>query len=370
MASAHDLPGDVDLGGPYDALLVVSFGGPEAPDDVLPFMENVTRGRGIPRERLVAVSEHYQLFGGVSPINAQNRGLVAAVEAELAGAGVELPVYWGNRNWHPMLPVTLARMRDDGVRRALAFVTSAFSSYSGCRQYREDLARARHEVGAGAPQIDKLRAFYNHPGFVGPMATNLRVALAGIPEDRRAAAQVVFTAHSIPVAMADGSAYVAQLREASRLVAAEAAPGLPWELVFQSRSGPPSVPWLEPDVNDHLADLHRRGVRDVAVVPIGFVSDHMEVRFDLDVEAARTAGELGLHLVRAATVGNHPRFAAMVRQLVEERISAHPVRLAMGLHGPSHDACALDCCPAPVRRPAPAEAGTGAPPAPAPSGAA
>jgi ferrochelatase len=220
-------------------------------------------------------------------------------------------------------------------------------------------------VGAGAPQVDKLRAFYNHPGFVDPMVTNLRVALAGIPDGRRAAAHVVFTAHSVPTAMAEGSAYVAQLQEASRLVAAGAAPGLPWELVFQSRSGPPSVPWLEPDVNDHLADLARRGVRDVAVVPIGFVSDHMEVRFDLDVEAARTAGELGLHLVRAATVGNHPRFAAMVRELVEERIAAEPVRLALGLDGPSHDVCALDCCPAPARRPAPAEAGAGTAPAPA-----
>ena len=339
----------------YDAILLLSFGGPEGPDDVMPFLENVTRGRGIPPERLAAVAEHYHHFGGVSPINEQNRRLLAALRAELAEHGVGLPVYWGNRNWEPYLADTLRQMRDDGVRRALGFATSAFSSYSGCRQYHEDIERARAEVGAGAPEVDKLRHYFNHPGFVEPHADAVRAALASLPGPRRAGARLVFTAHSIPVAMdassgPEGGLYSAQLRESARLVAEAAAPGLEWDLVWQSRSGPPQVPWLEPDVNDHLAALADRGVTDVVVSPVGFVSDHLEVVWDLDNEAADTAAELGLGFARAATPGTDPRFVAMIRELAAERRDPGCPRRALGAFPPSHDLCPVGCCPAPVRR--------------------
>ncbi|MCA1614049.1 MAG: ferrochelatase, partial [Acidobacteria bacterium] len=270
----------------YDALLVVSFGGPEGMGEVIPFLENVLRGRNVPRERLEAVAHHYELFGGVSPINGQNRRLIAALRAELDARGPALPVYWGNRNWHPFLADALRQMRDDGVTRALAFVTSAYSSYSGCRQYREDIERARAEVGGDAPAVDKLRVFYNHPGFVSPNAESLRAALAQLPADRRAGARVAFTAHSIPLSMASGCDYHAQLEETCRLVA-RAAGVTDWRLVFQSRSGPPAQPWLEPDICDHLRALRAEGVRDVVVHPVGFISDHMEVIYDLDTEARR-----------------------------------------------------------------------------------
>jgi ferrochelatase len=341
---------------PYDALLLLSFGGPEGPDDVLPFLENVVRGRGVPRERLLGVAEHYRHFGGVSPINAQNRALLAAIRASLAEHGPDLPVYWGNRNWHPLVEDTVARMRDDGVRRALVFVTSAYTSYSGCRQYQDDLARACAAVGEGAPELDKLRHYFNHPGFVEPNADAVRAALATLPAPD--AARLVFTAHSIPEAMeaASGPAghlYSRQLTEASRLVAsAVRGPAAEFDVVWQSRSGPPSVPWLEPDVNDHLAALADRGVQAVVVSPVGFVSDHVEVLWDLDVEAAETAGKLGLAFARAATVGTDPRFVAMVRQLVLERVDPSAPRLALGSMGPSHDRCPVGCCPAP-RRPTP-----------------
>lgn len=325
-------------------MLVVSFGGPEGPDDVLPFLRNVTAGRGVPDERLEEVAHHYRLFDGVSPLNAHNRALVCSLGAELAAAGHDLPVYLGNRNWHPLLADTLRQMAADGVRRAAAFVTSAFASYSGCRQYREDLARGRAGVGPGAPELDKLRLFYNHPGFVEPQATQVRVALAAVPEARRPDARLVFTAHSIPTAQADRCDYVEQLTEACRLVAQRAGGDHPWDLVYQSRSGPPHVPWLEPDVVDHLGALARRGVTDVVLVPIGFVSDHLEVRYDLDVEAARAAADLGIHAVRAGTVGADPRFVRMVRELVEERMTAAPQRAALGRHPPSHDRCPDDCC--------------------------
>ena len=274
---------------PYDALLLLSFGGPEGPDDVLPFLENVVRGRGVPRERLLEVAEHYRHFGGVSPINAQNRALLAALRTGLD----PLPVYWGNRNWHPLVEDTVATMRDDGVGRALVFVTSAYTSYSGCRQYLDDLTRARAAVGAGAPELVKLRHYFNHPGFVEPNADAVRAALATLPDPD--AARLVFTAHSVPVSMEEtsgpgGHLYTAQLREASRLVAtAVRGEGADFDLVWQSRSGPPSVPWLEPDINDHLAGLAARGVPAVTVSPIGFVSDHVEVLWDLDEEAAATA---------------------------------------------------------------------------------
>jgi ferrochelatase len=352
---------------PYDALLLVSFGGPEGPDEVLPFLENVLRGRNVPRERMLEVAEHYQHFGGASPINGQNRQLIAALERELAAHGPRLPIYFGNRNWHPLLPDTLRQMAADGVRRALAFVTSAFSSYSGCRQYREDIARAQQEVGPAAPQVDKLRVYFNHPGFIEPMIERTQAALGAIPADRRDDAMLVFTAHSIPQAMADGCKYEAQLRDACQLVAkgvgrestslslGERVGSLgtrrgevrvPWHLAYQSRSGPPQQSWLEPDIGDFLERCQVSGVRcqDAVVVPIGFISDHMEVLFDLDTEVRQLCDSLGIHLVRAATVGAHPRFIRMIRELVEERMSNSPQRLALGELGPKEDICPDDCC--------------------------
>jgi ferrochelatase len=335
-----------------DAILLLSFGGPDRPEEVLPFLENVLRGRNVPRERLLEVAGHYHHFGGRSPINDQNRALMEALRQVLAAEGPDLPVYWGNRNWHPLLPDTLRQMTADGVRHAFAFVTSAYSSYSGCRQYLEDLARAREAVGPGAPEVQKLRVFYNHPGFIEPMAERVRRALDHIPADRRAAAALAFSAHSVPVAMAETSRYVPQVQEACRLVAERV--GRPsYRLVYQSRSGAPGQPWLGPDVLEYLRELAAAGAtRDVVLAPIGFISDHMEVVYDLDTEARQLCDELGLHLVRGETVGADPRFAAMIRELVLERMG-HAPRRALGEQGPSLDVCPADCCPAPrmARRP-------------------
>jgi ferrochelatase len=331
----------------YDAVLYLSFGGPEGPDDVLPFLENVTRGRGVPRERLEQVSSHYQLFGGISPINALNRAVIGALREELRSSGPDLPVYWGNRNWHPYLTDTMKQMSEDGVQRAVAFVTSAYSSYSGCRQYREDVARAQSELGSGAPRVDKLRVFYNHPGFIEPQVEKVNVALEAIPENRRASARLAFTAHSVPTRMADTSSYTQQLNEACRLVAERLDRDHDWDLVWQSRSGPPQVPWLEPDVIDHITKLHSAGVDDLVVVPVGFVADHLEVRFDLDVQAAERAARLGMNVVRAETVGAHPRYIRMIRDLIVERMTARPGRIALGGCRASHDICGATCCPAP-----------------------
>jgi len=337
---------------PGDAILLVSFGGPDRPEEVMPFLENVLRGRNVPRERLLEVAEHYYHFGGRSPINDQNRALLAALQKVLAAEGPDLPVYWGNRNWHPLLVDTLRQMTADGVRRAFAFVTSAYSSYSGCRQYLEDLARAREAVGPGAPELLKLRVFYNHPGFIEPMGERVRAAIGLIPPERRRAAALAFTAHSVPVAMAETSRYVQQVQEACRLVA-EQVGGPPYRLVYQSRSGAPGQPWLGPDVLEYLRETAAAGsVRDVVLAPIGFISDHMEVVYDLDTEARQLCGDLGLHMVRAETVGADPRFAAMIRELVLERIGGAPKR-ALGEFGPSHDVCADDCCPAPRMAPRP-----------------
>jgi ferrochelatase len=336
---------------PYDALLVVSFGGPEASDEVMPFLENVLRGRNVPRERMVEVAHHYELFGGVSPINGQNRALIAALERELSESNLNLPIYWGNRNWHPLLADTLRQMRDDGRRRALAFVTSAYSSYSGCRQYREDIERAREAAGEGAPPVDKLRVFYNHPGFIAPNVEHLRAALAQIPYERRREARVAFTAHSIPLSMASTCDYQAQLLETCRLVA-EGAGHAHWQLVFQSRSGSPAQPWLEPDICDHLRELKRAGAQDVIIAPAGFISDHMEVLYDLDTEARQVAKETGLNLVRAATVGTHPTFIRMIRDLIVERQAGAPVRPALGTRGAKEDVCPVDCCLPGAGRPA------------------
>lgn len=332
----------------YDAFLLVSFGGPEGPGDVMPFLRNVVRGRDVPEERLQRVASNYDHFGGVSPINGQCRALITALREELAQHGHRMPVYWGNRNWKPMLVDTLREMAADGARNALAFVPSAYSSRSGCRQYLDDIARARAEVGDAAPQVDKLRVFYNHPGFIEPLAELVDLAFGRIPEARRGAARLVFTAHSLPRSLATTSDYEVQLRETAGLVAF--ALGRPeWSLVYQSRSGPPSQPWLEPDIVDHLRALAADGVRDAVVAPIGFTSDHMEVVYDLDLDAKSRAIEVGLNMIRAGTVGTHPRFVQMIRELVEERLSDDPDRPALGTRGPASDVCPADCCPAGVR---------------------
>jgi ferrochelatase len=327
-----------------DALLVVSFGGPKGRDDVLPFLERVTAGRSVPRRRLLEVAEHYYRFGGVSPINSQNRALVAALEAELAGRGWQLPVYWGNRNWHPVLADTMRVMAADGVRCAVAFVTSAFSSYPGCRQYLEDIERARAEVGEQAPEVGKVRAFYNHPNFVGAVARRVEVTLATLPDDRRPRSRLAFTSHSIPLAMATSSDYESQLQEACRLVSSRLGNRYRWQLVYQSRSGPPGQPWLEPDIGEHLEILASEGVEDVVIVPIGFVSDHMEVVYDLDVEAAAKAEKLGLHAHRASTVGTDPEVVAMIVDLVAERGEPTSARRWLGTQPPRPDVCPEGCC--------------------------
>ena len=315
-----DQPGSAPA---IDAILVVSFGGPEGPDDVMPFLRNVTRGRGIGDDRLAVVAEHYHLFGGMSPINQCNRDLIAALVGELAGRGVRLPVYWGNRNWSPLLADTVAQMSDDGISRAQAFVTSAFGSYSGCRQYAEDIEQARAEVGPGAPIIDKLPPFWDQEGFLSAMADNLAIARQAEPT-----APVVFTAHSIPGSMAATAPYEAQLNEACRQVATRTGAG-EWSLAYQSRSGTPQVPWLEPDIGDELDRLADSGVDAVIVVPIGFVADHMEVIYDLDTEARQRADMLGLRFTRVPTVGTHPAFVSMIADLV----------LA-----PGPPPCPTDCC--------------------------
>jgi ferrochelatase len=380
----------------YDAFLLLSFGGPEGPGDVLPFLENVTRGRGVPRERLEAVAEHYYAVGGVSPINAQCREMLAAIAAAFAAAGIDLPLYWGNRNWDPFLTDTVRQMKADGVRRAIAFATSAYSSYSACRQYLDDIDQAVSTVasqgaGDGAPRIDKIRPYYARAGFIGPFAAGVEAALSELPAGARDGARLVFTAHSVPLGMAAssgsvsagtvvpsagvpsacvpsagvpstglpgavggtgaGGRYAAELREASRLITERVRGGShPFDLVFQSRSGPPSVPWLEPDVNDHLAALAKGTLTSgerlpegappgVVVVPVGFVSDHMEVVHDLDVEAAQTAASLGLPFARAKAPGLTPEFAAMVAELVAERIAS-----ADDAADDLANFCPADCC--------------------------
>jgi protoporphyrin/coproporphyrin ferrochelatase len=305
----------------YDALLVVSFGGPEKHEDVIPFLENVLRGRNVPRERMLEVAGHYYHFDGRSPINEQNRQLIAALRD-----AVDVPVYWGNRNWHPMLADTVREMREDGIRHAIAFATSAFASYSGCRQYLEDVDRARAAAGHGAPRIDKIPPFSGHPRFIEAMTDRVRDAIKKLPESR-----LIFTAHSVPLAMAQASPYVAQLEAACARVAAGAGRS-EWKLVYQSRSGPPGQAWLEPDISDYL----REHPSDVVIAPIGFLSDHMEVIYDLDTEARKLCDQLGVRMERARTVGTHPEIIRMVAELIEQ----------------DPEACPADCCAAPLRRPA------------------
>ena len=330
----------------YDALLIISFGGPEQREDVIPFLENVLRGKNVPRERMLQVAEHDYHFAGKSPINDQNRALIAALEIELKTRGPKLPIYWGNRNWYPMLGDTLRHMQKDGIRRALAFTTSAFGSYSGCRQYREDIHRAATETGSGAPEIHKLRTFHNHPGFIGAMADRIRTALGRIPSDRRDSVTLVFTAHSIPLSMSETSPYVSQLEESCRLVSHKLG-RTTGTLVYQSRSGPPAQPWLEPDICSYIRRLYAGGgVTDIVIAPIGFLSDHMEVLYDLDTEASELCQTFGINLVRASTVGVHPKFVSMIRELILERTNGAE-RRSVGVNGPPTDYCAAGCCPNP-----------------------
>jgi len=313
---------------PYEALLVVSFGGPEKPDDVIPFLENVLRGKNVPRERMLEVAEHYYHFGGRSPINDQNRELIAALRELLAREGPRIPIYWGNRNWAPLLPDTLREMREDGIRYAAAFITSAFGSYSGCRQYLEDIARAQLEVGEGAPDICRLRFFHTDPGFIEPLVRNIGAAMSMFDTPPH----VAFTAHSVPVAMADTSPYVQHLNEACSLIATELRHS-DWKLVYQSRSGPPGQPWLEPDIGDHIRALHSSGRRELVIAPVGFLSDHMEVIYDLDTDARELCRQLGVRMERARTVGTAPEFVRLIRRLLLE-----PCQI-----------CEPDCCPRPQR---------------------
>lgn len=340
---------------PYDALLIVGFGGPEKPDDVMPFLENVTRGKPVPRERLLAVAEHYQHFDGVSPINQQVRDLIQVLRPELIRQGIDLPIFWGNRNWHPLLTEAVEAMVGVKIQRALAFVLSGFSSYSSCRQYRENIEDARKAAGPLAPQVDKVRVFFNHPDFIEATTDRVANAIARLPTTGRDAAHIAFTAHSIPMLMADNCQYSAQLTETARLVAEKLEiPADRWKLVYQSRSGRPTDPWLEPDILDHLRTLKDLTVSQVVLAPIGFLSDHIEVLYDLDDEAAKLSRELGLTMVRAGTVGTHPRFVSMIVHLIAERLATESgipyERPAIGVCGPSHDVCPTDCCLYPIRR--------------------
>jgi ferrochelatase len=331
----------------YDAILVVSFGGPESREDVIPFLETVLRGRNTPRERLLTVAEHYYHFEGKSPLNQQTRDLITALEEELKRRGPNLPIYLGNRNWHPFLSATLLKMQQDGIRRALGFVTSAYSSYSGCRQYREDIARAQAEVGPGAPEVDKIRAFFNHPAFIETTVERVRDALSEVPADARDSknVQVIYTAHSIPLSLANTSDYVTQLEEVRRLVSA--ALDLKNDaLVYQSRSGAPGQPWLGPDILEYLREVKSRNLASTVVLaPIGFISDHMEVLYDLDIEARNLCDSLVLPMTRAKTVGVDPKFIAMIRDLLLERMNPGSEKRAFGSLGPRPDVCAENCCP-------------------------
>ena len=347
----------------YDAILLASFGGPEGQDDVIPFLRNVTRGRGIPDERLEEVAHHYRAFGGVSPINDQNRELKAALEAELARRGIDLPVYWGNRNWDPYLAETLQEAADAGHHQLIAVATSAYSSYSSCRQYREDFAMALEATGLdGVIEIDKVRQFFDHPGFVTPFIEGVRDGLleveAAVPGiDLASEARILFTTHSIPSADAErsgpsfrgfgeGGAYAAQHLAVAEVVVAASGRDVPWDLVYQSRSGPPTQPWLEPDINDRISELSADGVRAVVIVPIGFVSDHMEVMWDLDNEASETAKESGIFSVRVPTPGVHAAYVSGLIDLVLERRDGTPTedRPAVTKLGPWYDVCRPGCC--------------------------
>lgn len=318
-------------------------------NEVVPFLENVLRGRNVPRERMLQVAHHYEIFDGVSPINEQNRNLIDALQVELDSNGPKLPIYWGNRNWHPLLADTVQQMANDGIKRALAFVTAAYSSYSSCRQYLQNIADAQSSVGSSAPQIEKLRVFYNHPLFLEANVEHVR-ALMHRPFENPQSVKLIFTAHSIPESMAATSDYASQLEEAGSLIAGDL--GISdWKLVYQSRSGSPQQPWLGPDICDFLKQVSSEGISEVIVAPIGFVSDHMEVIYDLDVEAKQLANALGMTIARAATAGTNPKFVQMIRELILERTENAPARFR-GSQGARSSICSPTCCqPTTIARP-------------------
>jgi ferrochelatase len=328
----------------YDAFLLVSFGGPEGMDEVMPFLRNVLRGRNVPEERMLAVAHHYELFGGVSPINEQNRRLIAALSPVIEFNGPKLPIYWGNRNWHPLLTDTVKQMTEDGIKRVVAFATSGYSSYSSCRQYLENIEAACQLAGPNAPQIEKIKPFYNHPDFIATNVDNLLMALSSISEARRAAAEIVFTAHSIPMTMANACLYESQLKETAKLVMQESGLNNNWCLAYQSRSGPLSQPWLEPDINLCIKEIAQNNGQDVLIAPIGFVSDHMEILFDLDTEAKQLCQALNIGYSRAKTAGTHPRFISMIKKLVESKIENISIPPIAQDNRPNGLLCQPGCC--------------------------
>lgn len=332
--------------GRFDSLLLLSFGGPENSDDVMPFLRNVTAGRGVPDERLAVVAEQYELFGGKSPINELNQQLLCALNEELASRGYEMATFWGNRNWHPFVTDTIADLKSLGHTSTVCLVTSAFSSYSGCRQYHEDLDRARNEV-PGAPNIERVRVYWDHPDFLGTAAELLAESrdAAGLSSET----PVLHSAHSLPLSMAANCDYQQQLNEAAAIVNELAGMRGPYEVVFQSRSGPPSVPWLTPDIDQRIHELAEQGTQELLVHPLGFVADHMEVLFDLDTQSAAAAKEAGVKMVRTPTVGTHPRFVSMLVDLVEEAAGLRADRPSLSKSGPRPDKCNSQCCPAPTR---------------------
>ena len=332
--------------GRFDSLLLLSFGGPENSDDVMPFLRNVTAGRGVPDERLAVVAEQYELFGGKSPINELNQQLLCALNEELASRGYEMATFWGNRNWHPFVTDTVADLKSLGHTSTVCLVTSAFSSYSGCRQYHEDLDRARNEV-PGAPNIERVRVYWDHPDFLGTAAELLAESrdAAGLSSET----PVLHSAHSLPLSMAANCDYQQQLNEAAAIVNELAGMRGPYEVVFQSRSGPPSVPWLTPDIDQRIHELAEQGTQELLVHPLGFVADHMEVLFDLDTQSAAAAKEAGVKMVRTPTVGTHPRFVSMLVDLVEEAAGLRADRPSLSKSGPRPDKCNSQCCPAPTR---------------------
>ena len=332
--------------GRFDSLLLLSFGGPENSDDVMPFLRNVTAGRGVPDERLAVVAEQYELFGGKSPINELNQQLLCALNEELASRGHEMATFWGNRNWHPFVTDTIADLKSLGHTSTVCLVTSAFSSYSGCRQYHEDLDRARNEV-PGAPNIERVRVYWDHPDFLGTAAELLAESrdAAGLSSET----PVLHSAHSLPLSMAANCDYQQQLNEAAAIVNELAGMRGPYEVVFQSRSGPPSVPWLTPDIDQRIHELAEQGTQELLVHPLGFVADHMEVLFDLDTQSAAAANEAGVKMVRTPTVGTHPRFVSMLVDLVEEAAGLRADRPSLSKSGPRPDKCNSQCCPAPTR---------------------
>lgn len=336
----------------FDAFFFVSFGGPEGPDDVMPFLDNVLRGKNVPEERKQGVAQHYLSFGGVSPINAQNRELIQKLEKAFEKNDIDLPIYWGNRNWNPTIQESLESMKTDGKKHALAYFTSAFSSYSGCRQYRENIAYAQEQVGQGAPEVSKLRMYFNHPLFIQSIVENMQKAYQRLLQNNFDRIYVLFTAHSIPISMSDNCDYVKQLNEACLLVS-KASGFSDFKLVYQSRSGPPQVPWLEPDVCDELTHVKEKGFDGVLVCPIGFVSDHMEVIYDLDHEAKQKAEKLELGFERASAAGHNDLFVDMIVELVKERLDESVEKRSVGQLGPWHDECPVDCCQYKPRRPGP-----------------